>query len=113
MRRLLAIGGCVLLAPALALAQSARSQSALQDDCLQRLRPLLPREVKAAAVDFSALGAYATYYLVSWRFTGTLHNGQRTAACTYRRDGEWVRDDAAAYKTARDLESPRPRAKAD
>ena len=89
------------------------SQSRMEDDCLQRLRPIVPQDVKSDGADFSALGNYATYYVVRYRFNGELRNGNRIAACTYRRDGQWVRDDAAAYKLARDLEPARPRAKAD
>ena len=102
----------VLLAPVAFFAQTGMSQARLEDDCLQRLRPIVPREVKVKAVDFSALGNYAAYYVVTYRFTGDLENGSRTGACTYRRDGQWVRDDAAAYKFARELE-PRRRARAD
>lgn len=58
-------------------------------------------------VNFSALGNYAAYYVVTYRFTAGLANGQRTAACTYRRDGQWVRDDAASYKLARELDAKR------
>lgn len=32
---------------------------------------------------------YATYDVVSYRFTGALENGKHTAACTFRRDGQW------------------------
>ena len=95
------------LAPLLAFAQLPMSQSRLEDDCLQRLRPLVPREVKVQGVDFSALGNYAQYYVVSYRFAGALENGKRAAACTYRRDGQWVRDDAASYRLARELEPRR------
>jgi hypothetical protein len=49
--------------------------------------------------------------VVTWRFAGDLENGQRSAACTYRREGQWVRDDAAAYQALRDM-APRKRAKA-
>jgi hypothetical protein len=94
----------LLLLPAPALAQSGMSQTRLEDDCLQRLRPLVPQDVKTQRVDFSALGSYATYYVVSYRFTAEIRNGSRAAACTYRRDGQWVRDDAAAWQLARDLE---------
>lgn len=103
----------LLLAPPHVPAQAGASQARLEDDCLQRLRPLVPREVKARRADFSALGSHVAYYVVSWRFSGALENGARTAACTYRRDGQWVRDDAAAWKLARDLEPGRPRGRAD
>lgn len=96
------------LVPAVALGQSGFSQSRLEDDCLQRLRPIVPSDVKVKATDFSALGSYATYYVVRHRFTGALLPGSATATCTYRRDGQWVRDDAAAWKLARDLEPSRP-----
>ena len=99
----------LLILPALAPAQTGMSQARLEDDCVQRLRPLVPQDVKSTGVDFSALGNYATYYVVRYRFTGDLKNGSRTATCTYRRDGQWVRDDAAAHKLARDLEPARPR----
>ena len=95
------------LLPAVALAQSGMSQARLEDDCLQRLRPLVPQDVKAKGADFSALGNYATYYVVSYRFTADLRNGSRTATCTYRRDGQWVRDDADAYKLACELDHAR------
>lgn len=103
----------LLLAAAPAMAQAGASQARLEDDCLQRLRPLVPREVKPKSADFSALGSNVAYYVVSWRFTGALENGSRAAACTYRRDGQWVRDDAAAWKLARDLEPGRRRGKPD
>ena len=98
----------LLLFPGLAFAQSGFSQKRLEDDCLQRLRPIVPCDVKVKATDFSALGSYATYYVVRHRFTGALLPGSATATCTYRRDGQWVRDDAAAWKLARDLEPSRP-----
>jgi hypothetical protein len=101
------------LAPAPAGAQGGMSQTRLEDDCLQRLRPLVPREVKPVGVNFSALGNYAAYYVVSWRFPAALENGARNATCTYRRDGQWVRDDAAAHKLARELASSPRRAKVD
>lgn len=94
------------------MAQPGLSQARLEDDCLQRLRPLVPREVKVKGADFSALGNYATYYVVTYRFTGDLENGKRAATCTYRRDGQWVRDDAAAHKLARELEASPRRVKA-
>ncbi|MCG2591459.1 hypothetical protein LZ009_01525 [Ramlibacter sp. XY19] len=97
------------LAPTLGFAQLPLSQSRLQDDCLQRLRMLVPREVRVQGVDFSALGNYAQYYVVHYRFAGPLENGKRSAACTYRRDGQWVSDDAAAYRLARELEPARKR----
>ena len=99
----------LLLLPAIALAQSGMSQTRLEDDCQQRLRPLVPQDVKVKGVDFSALGNYATYYVVTVRFTGELKNANRAATCTYRRDGGWVRDDAAAYKLTRELEAARAR----
>ncbi len=107
MRNRLACLPCLLaavLAPAPALAQGGLSQAKMEDDCLQRLRLLIPQETKPQRVDFSALGNYATYYVVSYRFAGDLKHGSRTATCTYRRDGAWVRDDAASYQLARDLE---------
>ncbi len=114
MRRLLSIVCLpVLLAPASLWAQGGISQARLQDDCLQRLRALVPPDVKVRGADFAALGNYATYYVVTYRFTGDLAHGKRAAACTYRRDGQWVRDDAAAHKMARDLEPPRRRSAAD
>ncbi len=103
MRSRLACLSC-LLGPVLAFAQGGLSQAGLEDDCLQRLRPLIPREMRPQRVDFSALGSYATYYVVSYRFSGDLKHGSRTATCTYRRDGAWVRDDATSHKLARDLE---------
>jgi hypothetical protein len=112
MKRLVAFALVAACAPLTGLAQPRLSQSRLEDDCLQRLKPLVPREVKVKGVDFSALGNYATYYVVTYRFDGDLDNGRRTATCTYRREGQWVRDDASAYQAARDLE-PRRRAKAD
>lgn len=102
----------LLLGPAGAAAQTL-SQARLEDDCLQRLRPIIPREVKAEGVDFSALGSNATYYVVSYRFSGDLGNGRRSAACTYLREGRWVRDDAAAYKFLRELEAAPRRGKPD
>jgi hypothetical protein len=96
-----------LLAPATLLAQSGLSQSKLEADCLQRLDMLVPRDAKVKAVAFSALGNYAAYYVVSADFTGALKNGRRSAACTYRRDGEWVRDDASAYRIATEAEARR------
>ncbi len=101
----------VLLLPVAALAQSGMSQARLEADCLQRLTPIVPRDVKSKAVDFSALGNYATYYVVSYRFTGDLKNGSRIAVCTYRRDGQWVRDDAASYRLVRELEPAGARVK--
>ena len=108
MRRVFAIVPWLLylIAPA-ALAQSGVSQARLQDDCLQRLHAIIPREVKVARVDFSALGNYAAYYVVSYGFTSKLANGQRAAACTYRRNGEWVKDDAAVEKLKRELDAAR------
>jgi hypothetical protein len=103
----------LFLAVAHAVAQTGPSQARLEDDCLQRLRPLVPPEVKAMRVDFSALGSNVAYYVVSYRFNADLENGARTAACTYRRDGQWVRDDAAAWKLARDLEPRKRSAKPD
>lgn len=101
-----------LLLPALAAAQQGMSQARMEDDCLQRLRPLVPREVKVAGTSFSALGNYANYYVVTHKFSGDLENGKRSAACTYLRSGQWVRDDGAAYKLARDLADARPRSPA-
>jgi hypothetical protein len=112
MGRLFAIAGLALACVPLAALAQSQSQSRLQDDCLQRLKPLVPRDVKAQGVDFSALGNYATYYVVTWRFAGDLQNGRRSAACTYRREGQWVRDDAAAFQALRDMQPRRP-AKAD
>jgi hypothetical protein len=103
----LAFAGPLLVTAAGSLAQGGLSQARLEDDCLQRLRPMVPREVKVQAVDFSALGSYAAYYVVSYRFAAELPNGKRAATCTYRRDGQWVRDDAAAFKAARDAEPSR------
>lgn len=96
------------LAPTLALAQSAMpspgaSQARLESDCLRRLRPLMAQGVLWTDVGFSALGSYAAYYVVSYRFTDKLLNDRSTATCTYRRDGQWVRDDAAAFRLARQL----------
>ncbi|MBA2964247.1 MULTISPECIES: hypothetical protein [Ramlibacter] len=108
MRRPVVSLACLLL-PAAGLAQGL-SQARLQDDCLQRLKPIIGRDVTVQAVDFSALGNFATYYVVTYRFTGVLETGQRTASCTYRRGGEWVKDDAAMHKLARDLEPRKPRA---
>lgn len=96
-----------MLLPALALAQSGMSQSRMEDDCIARLGPIVQREVKSRGVAFTALGNYATYYVVSYRFTGELKNGSRSATCTYRRDGQWVRDDAAAYQTSREPGAPK------
>lgn len=102
-----------LWGPLASLAQAGASQARLEDDCLQRLRAIVARDVKVSRVGFSALGNYATYYVVTYQFTGDLANGKRAAACTYRRDGQWVRDDAAAWQAARDLEPARRRATAD
>lgn len=96
------------LLPAMATAQPGPSQPRLESDCLQRLRPLMGQGVHWTTVNFSALGNYAAYYVVTYRFTASLANGQRNAACTYRRDGQWVRDDATAYRLARDLAARRP-----
>jgi len=93
------------LLPALAQAQSGASQPRLESDCLQRLRPLMGEGVHWTSASFTALGNYAAYYVVTYRFTAALTNGQRSAACTYRRDGQWVRDDAAAHKLARELDA--------
>ncbi len=100
---------CLILAllPVVATAQSGASQPRLESDCLQRLRPLMGGGVHWTTVNFSALGNYAAYYVVSYRFTNSLANGQRSAACTYRREGQWVRDDAAAFKLARELDAGR------
>lgn len=102
----------LLLAPATALAQSGMSQARMQSDCLVRLDVLIAPGVASRGASFSALGNYANYYVVTYRFTGDLRNGSRTATCTYRRDGQWVRDDAAAWKLARELDAARPRATA-
>ncbi|TWO68520.1 hypothetical protein FN976_23090 [Caenimonas sedimenti] len=102
----------LLLLAASTAAQGGMSQARLEDDCLQRLRPIVPRDVKVSGVDFSALGAYATYFVVSYKFAGELENGKRVAACTYRREGQWVRDDAASHQLLRDLESSRRRSAA-
>lgn len=98
------------LLPAWVSAQSGMSQKRLEDDCLQRLRPVVQREVQWKSAEFSALGSYATYYVVRHHFSGALLTGSATAACTYRRDGQWIRDDAAAWKLARDLEPTRAKA---
>ena len=99
----------LLLAAAGVAAQTGTSQTRLEDDCLQRLRPITPRVVKAQRVDFSALGTYSGYYVVTHAFDGELATGSRTAACTYRRDGQWVKDDAAVFKLKQELESARRR----
>lgn len=106
---------CLVLAllPAVAPAQPGASQPRLEADCLQRLRPLMGQGIHWTTVSFSALGNYAAYYVVTYRFTASLANGQRHAACTYRRDGQWVRDDAAAYRLARDWAAGQPGAKTD
>ncbi len=96
-------GGLLLLAASAAAPQAGPSQARLQEDCLERLRPLVPAGAQVQRVDFSALGNYASYYVVSYRFTADLPTRHRTASCTYRRDGQWVRDDAAAWKLAREL----------
>ena len=80
------------------------SQTRMEDDCIQRLRPIVPREVKVQSQSFGALGTQANYYVVTYRFADKLANGQRAAVCTYRRDGQWVSDDAHSFKLARDLE---------
>lgn len=107
-RNLPAICLALALSPPVVQAQSGASQARLESDCLQRLRPLMGQGVHWTTVNFAALGNYAAYYVVTYRFTATLTNGQRNAACTYRRDGQWVRDDAAAYRLARDLAASRP-----
>ena len=99
----------LLLGAAVLPARAGPSQTRLEDDCMQRLRPIVPREVKARRVDFSALGTYAGYYVVTHGFDGELATGQRTAACTYRRDGQWVKDDAAVFKLKQELDSARRR----
>jgi hypothetical protein len=43
-------------APLGGIAQPRLSQSGLEEDCLQRLKPLVPRDVKASGASFSALG---------------------------------------------------------
>lgn len=112
-RHLPAICIALILLPPVAHAQSGASQPRLESDCLQRLRPLMGQGVHWTTVNFAALGNYAAYYVVTYRFTASPANGQRNAACTYRRDGQWVRDDAAAYRLARDLDARRPGAAAD
>ncbi len=111
MRRHLACLAFYCALPAATLAQSGLSQARVEADCLHRLALLVPQDLKVKAVSFSALGNYATYYVVTYRFTGDLRNGSNAATCTYRRDGEWVRDDAAAWKLARELEAGRGREK--
>ncbi len=98
LRALSALCLVVALLPATAAAQSGPSQVQLEADCLQRLRPLMGPGVLWTSAGFSALGNYATYYVVTYRFTADLANGKRTATCTYRRDGQWVRDDAQAHR---------------
>jgi len=93
----------LLLLPAAALAQAGPSQARLEEDCRQRLEPLVPAGVARTASSFSALGSYASYYVVSHRFSSALKNGSASAACTYRRDGLWVRDDASSWKLAQQL----------
>lgn len=100
----------LLMAPALGAAQSGVSQARLEDDCLQRLRPIVPRDTQVQKTDFAALGNYATYYVVTYRFSGQLRHGSATAGCTYRRSGEWVKDDAAVHKLRSELEASRDRA---
>ena len=106
-RHLPAICLALTLLPPVVQAQSGASQPRLESDCLQRLRPLMGQGVHWTTVNFSALGNYAAYYVVTYRFTAGLANGQRMAACTYRRDGQWVRDDAAAHRLARELDTQR------
>jgi hypothetical protein len=96
----------LLLMPAATMAQSGFSQARLEDDCLQRLGTIIPRDVKVTRVDFSALGTNAAYYVVSYGFAGDLATGKRAAACTYRRNGEWVKDDAAVAQWKRELDGP-------
>jgi hypothetical protein len=99
---------CILAAvPAIAQAQGGMSQSRMEDDCLQRLRPLVPRDVQVQAPRFGALGNQANYYVVTYRFSQALAHGQATAVCTYRRDGQWVSDDAAKFKLAQELDTAR------
>lgn len=98
-----------LLPPAAPAQQAGLSQARLEDDCLRRLRAIIPRDAQVARVDFSALGNYAAYYVVSYRFTNDLATGRRHAGCTYRRSGEWVKDDAALDKLRRELDAPRRR----
>jgi len=52
----------------------------MQDHCLQRLRPLVPRMAQVKKVRFSALGNFATYYVVSYHFTAQLANARDTRA---------------------------------
>ncbi len=99
----------LLLGPGLALAQGGMSQARMEEDCLQRLQPLIAQGVTVQGVNFAALGHNATYYVVSYRFSRELPSGQRTAACTYWRDGQWARDDATAYRMARELDAGRAR----
>jgi len=103
----------LVMLPVFALAQTGAAQARLEADCLRRLDPLVPPGVDRQGASFSALGNYAVYYVVSYKFSGELRNGSRAAACTYRRDGEWVRDDAHALRMARDHATARQRAKAD
>ena len=84
------------------------SQAGMEDDCLRRLKSIAPRDAQVKAVGFSALGSNAAYWVVSYRFSHDLDNGKRQAVCTYRRNGDWVMDDAAAFKLSRDLARPGP-----
>ena len=86
-----------------AMSPTGTSQARLESDCLQRLRPLMGQGVLWTSVSFSALGSYAAYYVVSYRFTDKLLNNRSSATCTYRRDGQWVRDDATSFRLAREL----------
>lgn len=103
-RRGLSMAGGLLVAALTAqqaTAQASLSQAQMEADCLRRLAPLIPADAQARAVDFSALGAYASYYVVTYRFDVELRHGARSATCTYRREGQWVRDDAHAYRQRR------------
>jgi hypothetical protein len=108
----LLLAGAWLLPPAVhaqsVIAQAAGlpqttglSQAQMEADCLRRLAPLMQADAEVKGVDFSALGQYASYYVVTWRFKADLRHGARSATCTYRREGQWVRDDAHAYRQAR------------
>ncbi len=81
--------------------QTGMSQAQMEADCLRRLAPLMPADAEVRQVGFSALGNYATYYVVTYRFKADLRNDTRAATCTYRREGQWVRDDADAYRRTR------------
>ncbi len=112
MRRIVRLLACMalpgILLPGPALAQPALSQTQLEADCQRRLRLLVPPDVKAGAATFSALGSQPAYYVVTWQYSGELRNGQRRAACTYRRNGDWANDDAHAFALARELARRQP-----